>query len=132
MFISILASNFFTHPHEGLDVIHFLRFLAFTCGAVHLIGGFTLHIIPPSEDVPSVVLEDPEGLTHVDERTALLQGKRNDATQIEVHVTPVSPVEDVSAIALFKDYHFWALVFIMFVILGSVSFLYLYHQMGLI
>ncbi|OAX43567.1 MFS general substrate transporter [Rhizopogon vinicolor AM-OR11-026] len=119
MFISILASRFFTHPDEGLDVTHFLQFLAFSCGAVHLLGGFTLHIIPPPEDPPSVVLEDPEGLAQVEEQTALLQGQRNDADEVGVGVFPVSLVKDGSAIALLKDRNFWTLAFMMFVILGS-------------
>ena len=130
MFISILASRFFTHPQDGLDVTHFLQFLSFTCGAVHLLGGLTLHVIPPSEDVSSA-LEDAEGLVHVDERTALLQGTRNHTTHIEACDTD-SPVKDVSVIALFKDYSFWALIFVTFVILGSVSSFYLYPQMVLI
>lgn len=132
MFISILASRFFTHLDEGLDVTRFLQFLAFTCGAVHLFGGFTLHIIPPPEDHPSVILEDSEGSAHVDERTTLLQGKRNHTAEIEVDVISVSTIDDSSVIALLKDHNFWALAFIMFVILGSVSLFYLYHWMVLI
>jgi hypothetical protein len=132
MLISILASTFFTHPDDGLDVTHFLQFLAFTCGAVHLFGGFTLHIIPPPEDLPDVDLEDSEGSTEGDERTAFLPRKRNHATEVEADVTPVYTVEDGSAMGLFKDYSFWALVFVMFVILGSVSLLYPCHWVVLI
>jgi hypothetical protein len=132
MLISILASTFFTHPDDGLDVTHFLQFLAFTCGAVHLFGGFTLHIIPPPKDLPDVDLEDSEGSTESDERTAFLPRKRNHAAEVEADVTSVSTVEDGSAMGLFKDHSFWALVFVMFVILGSVSSLYLCHWMVLI
>ncbi|KAG0705902.1 MFS general substrate transporter [Suillus ampliporus] len=119
MFISILASRFFSHPDEGLDVTHLLQFLALSCGAVHLFGAFTLHIIPLPEDLPSVVLEDPEGPVHVDEQTALLHGKRNRTPEIEVRVVAASTVKDGSVIDLVKDHHFWALAFVLFVILGS-------------
>ncbi|KAG1756522.1 MFS general substrate transporter [Suillus paluster] len=118
MFISILASRFFSHPDEGLDVTHFLQFLAILCGAVHLFGAFTLHIIPLPEDLPSVVLEDSESPAHVDEQTALLHGKRNHA-EVEVGAVAVSAVNDSPVIDLVKDHNFWALAFVLFVILGS-------------
>jgi hypothetical protein len=127
MLISILASRFFSHPDEGLDVIRFLRFLAVTCGAVHLFGGFTLHIIHPPEQLSTVVLEDFEWSARADERTALLQGTRNNATEVEVGIVPVSVAKDDSIFALFKDHTFWVLAFIMFVTLGSVSLSHLYH-----
>ncbi|KAJ8593008.1 MFS general substrate transporter [Rhizopogon salebrosus TDB-379] len=119
MLISILASRFFSHPDEGLDVIRFLRFLAVTCGAVHLFGGFTLHIIHPPEQLSTVALEDFEWSARADERTALLQGTRNNATEVEVGIVPVSVAKDDSIFALFKDHTFWVLAFIMFVMLGS-------------
>jgi hypothetical protein len=121
MFISILASRFFSHPDEGLDVTHFLQFLAIFCGAVHLFGAFTLHIIPLPENPPSVVLEDPEGSVHVDEQTALLRGKRSRTAEIETGVVVASPIKGGSVVDLAKDHYFWALVFVLFVILGSVS-----------
>lgn len=119
MFISILASRFFSHPDEGLDVTHFLQFLAIFCGAVHLFGAFTLHIIPLPENPPSVVLEDPEGSVHVDEQTALLRGKRSRTAEIETDVVVASPIKGGSVVDLAKDHYFWALVFVLFVILGS-------------
>ncbi|KAG1754510.1 MFS general substrate transporter [Suillus lakei] len=118
MFISILASKFFSHPDEGLDITRFLQFLALFCGAVHLFGAFTLHIIPLPEDPPSVVLEDPEGPVHVDEQTALLHGKRNHTAEVETGIV-VTPVKDSSVVELAKDHYFWALAFVLFVILGS-------------
>jgi MFS family permease len=127
MLISILASRFFSHPDEDLDVIRFLRFLAVTCGAVHLFGGFTLHIIQPPDQLSNVVLEDFEWSAHADERTALLQGTRDDATEVEVGIVPVPVAKDDSIFALFKDRTFWVLAFIMFVMLGSVSLSHLYH-----
>jgi hypothetical protein len=123
MFISILASKFFSHPDEGLDVTRFLQFLALFCGAVHLFGAFTLHIIPLPEDPLSVALEDPEGSVHIDEQTALLHGKRNRTPEVETGIVVASPVKGSSVVDLAKDHYFWALAFVLFVILGSVSVL---------
>ncbi|KIK49343.1 hypothetical protein CY34DRAFT_797291 [Suillus luteus UH-Slu-Lm8-n1] len=119
MFISILASKFFSHPDEGLDVTRFLQFLALFCGAVHLFGAFTLHIIPLPEDPPSAALEDPEGSVHINEQTALLQGKRNRTPEVETGIVVASPVKGSSVVDLAKDHYFWALAFVLFVILGS-------------
>lgn len=119
MFISILASRFFSHPDEGLDVTHFLQFLALFCGAVHLFGAFTLHIIPLLEDPPSSVLEDPEESVHIDERTALLHGKHNRTAEVETGIIVASPIKGSSVVDLVKDHYFWALAFVLFVILGS-------------
>lgn len=117
--ISTLALTFFSHPDEGLDVTRFLQFLAFFCGAVHLFGAFTLHIIPLPEDHSSVVLEDPEGLVHIDEQTSLLHGERNNTVEVETGIIAASPVKGSSVVDLFKDHHFWALAFVLFVITGS-------------
>lgn len=119
MFISILASRFFSHPDEGLDVTRFLQFLALFCGAVHLFGAFTLHIIPLPEDPTSVVSEDPEGSVHIDEQTALLHGKRGRIAEVETGVVVASPTKGSSVVDLVRDRYFWALAFVLFVILGS-------------
>ena len=34
--ISLVANRFFTHPESGLDVTHFLGFLAVAAGIMHL------------------------------------------------------------------------------------------------
>jgi len=66
-------------------------------------------------------LEDSNGSAHVDERTALLQQQRSGAAEVEDTVIPVSAVNDSSVVDLVKDYNFWALAFIMSVLLGSMS-----------
>ncbi|KAF8838329.1 MFS general substrate transporter [Paxillus ammoniavirescens] len=123
-FLSILASRYFTSPDNELDVTHFLQFLAILCGCVHLLGGLTLHVIPPtSEDVATVAApsDNPE---EPDERTSLLPNKTNGNGQIEVQVDVVpdvveEPKAKQSTLDVLKDRNFWALAFVVFVVLGT-------------
>ncbi|KAF9242096.1 MFS general substrate transporter [Melanogaster broomeanus] len=123
-FISILASRYFSSPDDGLDVTHFLQFLAILCGCVHLLGALTMQVIPPaSEDAADAVLDDPE---EPNERTGLLQNKTNgnDSRQAEVQVEVVPVIGEEaeakqSALDVLKDRNFWALAFVSFVVLGS-------------
>lgn len=87
-----------------------------------------MHIIPSdSNQEPNSVVtaSDPEV---PNERTALLPNKPNgnddERDQIQVDVVPVadeSPESKNSVLDLLSDRAFWALVFIVFVVLGSVS-----------
>ncbi|KIJ68880.1 hypothetical protein HYDPIDRAFT_178843 [Hydnomerulius pinastri MD-312] len=115
-FLSILASQYFTDPDSGLDVTHFLQFLAILCGCVHLFGGLTLH-----EAVAGLAVADPE---EPDERTALLPNKTNGNGhgEVQVEVVPVvdeTPQVKQSALDVLKDRNFWALAFVVAVVLGS-------------
>lgn len=127
-FLSVLASRYFSSPDGQLDVTHFLQFLAILSGCVHLVGGFTLHVIPsaPEEVSKSIIpAGDPET---PNERTALLSNKtnRNDHQddQVQVDVVPISDesLESKNSTSdLLSDRNFWALAYIVFVVLGSVS-----------
>lgn len=127
-FLSLLASRYFSFPDGQIDVTHFLQFLAIFCGCVHIVGGFTMHVIPPAPEEASkvvVVASDPEA---PNERTTLLPNKTNgndaDHVQVQVDVAPVSdecPESKQSALDILSDRNFWALAFIVFVVLGSVS-----------
>jgi len=85
-----------------------------------------MHSIPsaPKEEFGSeVIATDPEV---PNERTTLLPNKvnGNDDEHVQVDVVSVSgesrePKE--SALDLLSDRNFWALVFILFIVLGSVS-----------
>ncbi|KAF9218086.1 hypothetical protein BS17DRAFT_722274, partial [Gyrodon lividus] len=128
-FLSILASRYFSSPDNELDVTRFLQFLALLCACVHLLGGLTMQVIPSaSEDVATAaaLLDDPE---EPDERTALLPNKTgvNGSGQVQVQVDAVPVVEEEepktkqSTLDVLKDLNFWALTFVVFVVLGSVS-----------
>lgn len=88
-----------------------------------------MHIIPsdPKEESKSATLaSDPEV---PNERTTLLPNKTNgndvEHDQIQVDVVSVadeSPESKNSALDILSDRNFWALAFIVFVVLGSVSY----------
>ena len=119
LFLSLLASRFFFDPTTGLNVTHFMIFLALASGITHLIGAFTLRI-PASQcgvasESESVVSGSDEERS-IDERQPLLPNK-----------TPLPDVqadEGSSVLHLFRDPSFWSLAFIVLIILGSVSFLF--------
>ncbi|KAH0826915.1 MFS general substrate transporter [Lanmaoa asiatica] len=125
-FLSILASRYFSSSNGDINIIQFLQFLAILCGCVHLVGGFTLHIIPsvPEEELKSATLaSDPEV---PNERTTLLSnrtnGNDNEHDQVQddvVSVSDESKDSKNSTLDVLSDHTFWALVFIAFVVLGS-------------
>ncbi|KAI5987318.1 MFS general substrate transporter [Pisolithus marmoratus] len=119
-FLSILATRYFSHPDTGLDVPHFLRFLALLCGCVHIVGAFTMHVLPPVEENISqpfdVDAEDQAELE--DERTSLLS-KTHSATSVEVVPATDEDLRSQTALDVLKDSNFWVLAFVVFVILGS-------------
>jgi hypothetical protein len=126
-FLSLLASRYFSSPDDELDVIHFLQFLAILCGCVHLLGGLTLHVIPPaSENVATVtgLLDNPE---EPDERASLLlnmiddNGNGNGQIEVQVDVVEDEPTAKQSALDVLKDRNFWALAFVAFVVPSCVG-----------
>jgi hypothetical protein len=112
LFLSLLASTFFTTADTGLDVAHFLKFLAIFAGAIQLFGALNLKT-PLVTEISSSPTDDPER-SNINERTALLPGK-----SIPEAVAPAN--EDGSAFDLFQDSSFWILAVIVLVNLGLVS-----------
>jgi len=113
LFLSLIASNFFTNPDTGLDVTNFLRFMAMFAGAIHLVGAFTLRTpqFAPEHQIPQHV--DSEQRQEADERTSLLPGNQN-------HDALVNSVkEDGTVLELFQDTSFWILVLVTLITLGS-------------
>lgn len=131
LFLSLIASTFFTNAHSGLDVTNFLTFLAVITGLVYVLGAFILRALPPTPNpsdplptlsepiVPSTSNEDPEPSDPADERAPLLPNKRTDDPP-EPHSKRLH-AEDGSALALVKDPHFWLLAVFSLLILGAVS-----------
>jgi hypothetical protein len=120
LFLSLLASRYFTDPNTGLNVTNFVVFLAFASGIIHLIGAFTLRIPTSqceiaSESTSFVSGNDEESST--DERQPLFPNK---TPRTDVHVVHVD--EGSSVLHLFRDPSFWSLAFIILILLGSVSF----------
>jgi hypothetical protein len=120
LFLSLLASRYFTDPTTGLNVTHFMIFLAVASGITHLIGAFTLRI-PTSQcgvasESDSVVSGNDEE-SSTDERQPLLPNKTPCPDVQAVHAD-----EGSSVLHLFRDPSFWSLAFIVLMIIGCVSF----------
>ncbi|KAI0314268.1 MFS general substrate transporter [Amylostereum chailletii] len=127
LFLSLLASRFFTDSQTGLDVTHFLTFLALLSGAVHLIGAFLLRV--PSKEAPGIFQEDEEGPSSTDhtrapspsstassERQPLL----SKSPQVDVEIVEVLASEpDGTLLDLAKDPYFWLLAMVTFCVLGA-------------
>lgn len=120
LFLSILASRYFTDPSTGLNVTHFMTFLAFASGITHLIGAFTLRIPTSQSEVAlesdSIVSSNDEE-SSTDERQPLLRNKIP-----HPDVQAVRADGGSSVLHLLRDPSFWSLVFMVLMILGSVSF----------
>ncbi len=118
LFLSLLASTFFTDPSKGLDVPRFLNFLALTSGIVHLIGAFNMRSCKPQYIAPSTPASastsDEE--RSIDEREPLLPNKPH---RSDSQIIPIG--EGRSVIELLKDSHFWLLALGALIVLGSVS-----------
>ena len=121
-FLTILATRYFSHPDTGLDVTHFLQFLAYMCGFVHIFGALTMHVLPPAEQcMPTLLEADPEARPEPNERTSLLPNKTDSTTTVDVVVTEDEQLRSHSTVDLFKDVNFWVLAFVLFVLFGSVG-----------
>jgi hypothetical protein len=103
LFLSFVASSFFTDGAASLDLVQFLAFLAILTGIVHIIGASNLRVF--NHHLPVVVpLQNDES----DETTALLcpEGRNNG---------------NGSSLELVRDPYFWVFFMLLAVTLGPVS-----------
>jgi len=115
LFLSVLASNFFTNPDTGLNITHFLKFHAIVAGGIHLVGAITLRLPPVSEPKVLTSICDPEHAAEPDERSALLPSRSSGNVDVPViRANEHNSVED-----LLRDCNFWTLFLVALVILGS-------------
>ncbi|KAH9050733.1 MFS general substrate transporter [Lactarius hengduanensis] len=107
LFLSLLASTFFTDPSTGLDVPRI----------GHLIGAFIMRLCKPQcITTPSTPASAPtsDEERSIDEREPLLPNKPH---RSESQIIPIG--ESRPVIELFKDSHFWLLALVALIILGS-------------
>ncbi|KAJ7940748.1 MFS general substrate transporter [Mycena leptocephala] len=100
LFLSFVASSFFTDGAASLDLVQFLAFLAILTGIVHIIGASNLRVF--NNHLPVVVpLQNDES----DETTALLcpEGRNNG---------------NGSSLELVRDPYFWVFFMLLAVTLG--------------
>jgi len=105
LFLSVIASKFFTDPEIGLNVTEYLRFLSVLTGLVHLFGAFNI-----KTPAAGISISDTEQASNVDERSPLLPSTSH---------SNVDKPSAGSAMDLLRDPSFWVLAFFALVTLGS-------------
>ncbi|KZP24743.1 MFS general substrate transporter [Athelia psychrophila] len=113
LFLSFLASNFFTDPETGLNVTQFLKFLAVVTGGVYVIGAFNLRL-PAIHRQGALPVDDPEQESEPDERSALLPSKPPNGIALQA-----TPIAGGSTLDLLRDYNFWIMFASIATVLGS-------------
>jgi len=118
LFLSLLATTFYTNADTGLDVAGFSAFLALLCGGVNLFGTLALHTPnlratqqPPAES-------GLETGSEPDETTSLLSGAPK-GPLVELLAVPVEEPKTGSMLDLLKDPYFCVLFVLLALILGS-------------
>jgi hypothetical protein len=117
LFLSFIASAFYTSKDEKLNVPAFLVTLAIAAGIAHLIASAFLKAFPPkATDVHSEdeEIDNPVPVLHSPtERTPLINPPKP-GDPAPVHA-------EQSIFQLLKDIDFWLLALTMLLLLGSVS-----------
>lgn len=131
LFLSVLASAFFTNSEGILDIYHFVTFLAILSGLVHFIGGFLLRTpMDPVLETVERIAPDVNGQADVDEEVQVTEENemadetvplvtKNPSVTVEVNMHPVDSSH--STLDLFKDPCFWTLFVVILLLVGSVS-----------
>lgn len=134
LFLSVAASTFFTDPQTGLNVTHFVVFLATLSGVVNVFAAALLYITRESSQPSATVTLVPEATSSsssigsdsiyatpasaIESDPLLPKGPQVDVEIIELPI--VEP--DGTVFDLLKDPQFWILSFLTFVGIGTVSF----------
>ncbi|TFK54969.1 MFS general substrate transporter [Heliocybe sulcata] len=117
LFLSAIASTFFTEPNSGLQVSRYLTFLAVFVGLVNLLGTVSLwtpkRIARYGPELEAESSRQAQAIEQPDERSLLLPGK---AATVRVEVSAID--EHASALSLLKNHHFWVLAMIMLLVCG--------------
>ncbi|KIM29113.1 hypothetical protein M408DRAFT_329119 [Serendipita vermifera MAFF 305830] len=114
LFLSFVASAFFSTNDGELDVKRFLITLSITAGIAHILAAAFLRVFPTKTDhipEPDEEISDPVPVLHATEETPLL-------------AQPNKPAPQSQTIGqLLKDVDFWLLAFSMLLLLGSCEML---------
>ncbi|THU92180.1 MFS general substrate transporter [Dendrothele bispora CBS 962.96] len=114
LFLSSLASTFFTNSDSSLDIVSFLVFMTIFAGVSHLLGAVALDVpsTPSSEDhMRSSPAEDSEDVT--DETTGLLQRQRCQ-----------NEPQNGSVLDLLRHLSFWILCLYLIMTLGTCEMVF--------
>jgi hypothetical protein len=125
LFLSLLASRYFTSPYTGLNVARFLSFLALASGVIHLVGAFNLYFPTSQHQVASVLEGAPDSLaTSFDEECSVDESQPLLINEVSRSNVQATLDEGGTILQLFRDPHFWLLALFTLITLGSVSFLF--------
>ncbi|KAI0082743.1 MFS general substrate transporter [Panus rudis PR-1116 ss-1] len=137
--LSAIANALFTTPESGLDVTHFLAFLAVVSGVVHLFGTLAMPGQEPltslthrhadeeigpstSSDTSPTEFVDDENVGAEEEPLLVRRNKpKGTNTDIAVHVVPVPEPQHGSVKDLLKDSNFWLLVVVILILVGAAE-----------
>ena len=136
LIISALGERYFTHPETGLNVTHFLSFLAILTGIVHWISAFFLP--GPAQPRTDATDTDEAGSsngrhtpqnTRISAETSERQPLLGDSNgKHYVHSAPVPEPQQGSSVDLIRDPYFWVLVLVHMVLVGCVSTTYMTYR----
>ena len=119
LFLSLVASAFFSSKDGELDVTHFIVVLSITAGIAHLVAAVFLRIFPPKASIaaqPDDEIDNPIPVIHPTEHTPLLSSPNN-------AVETASQSGQQTVWQLLSDTDFWLLAGSLLLLLGSVSIL---------
>ena len=137
--ISLVANRFFTHPESGLDVTHFLGFLAVAAGIMHLFSAACMQG-PEPKHAHSRLGHAPEGeedycnpSENVDtasdgEAQPLLD---NNKPMVTAGMVPIPEPQHGSVGDLLKDPYFWILFSVLVILIGGVCICIIYELLAI-
>ncbi|KAI8998501.1 MFS general substrate transporter [Trametes punicea] len=134
LFLSVVASKYFTLPGQTLDVPQFFTFMAVLTGSVHFMSALIFRASPiaheePRESgvsiIPSTRTESSDAPSSLEEAEPLLEDNTlTPKDPASVHVVPVEEPQHGSALDLFKDPHFWLLSLWMLLVVGAAEMVF--------
>ncbi|CAG7845890.1 SubName: Full=Related to carboxyl methyl transferase {ECO:0000313/EMBL:CCA77941.1} [Serendipita indica DSM 11827] len=114
LFLSDIASSFFSNEAKELNVTKFIIVLSITAGIAHVVAAAFLRIFPPKATIPHTAdeeIDNPVPVIHPTEHTPLLSGPNKPTDEV------VAPEQTIRQ--LLKDVDFWLLALTMLLLLGS-------------
>ncbi len=127
LLLSALASRFFTYPATGLNVTHFLAFLAALSGLIHLFGAICMQGAEEQIPITTPCGEDSstantDSLSEDPEQEPLLASTKKRTSEAVVYVIPVPEPQHGTIGDLLRDPYFWLLTIVCLVVIGVVRF----------
>ncbi|KAH9857031.1 MFS general substrate transporter [Lenzites betulinus] len=127
LFLSLVASRYFTAPDETLDAARFFTFMATLTGVVHFISTLIFYANPvPHQEAPDSAPDsrsvDAESLGAEEEQEPLLADRTpKPKDPVSVHIVAVEEPTHGSTLDLFRDPYFWILCLWMLLVAGSAE-----------